>query len=250
MVGGISNRAFGSIFASDVPTSTVKEIKEMRAKKRCKPTMEHSQTLSCQMGLDSNVLNFDGASTSFSSYRGEERSNVLNFDCASNNEVEFNQMKFNLSNFLMADDMNLMNEMNVNHDASELKSYMFNFFQDVLPLEQLNKGCDDVSPSAEITTCVWNESPKSSSQNSNQLYNGDNNVVFPLTGITSCVLREPPSSNQISIQLQGNERFSNGEASNRFMEDNMSKASTSTATDPASLLEFDMDLIEAMFGTR
>ncbi|PNX74607.1 hypothetical protein L195_g030532, partial [Trifolium pratense] len=66
----------------------------------------------------------------------EHDNNVLNFDCASDNEVEFNQMKSNLSNFLMADDMNLLNEMNVNHDGSELKSYMFNFFQDVLPLEQ------------------------------------------------------------------------------------------------------------------
>nr|QSD99580.1 MYB family transcription factor [Melilotus albus] len=49
-------------------------------------------------------------------------------------------------------------------------------------------------------------------------------------------------------ELQGNESFSNEKPSNRFLGDEVSKASTSS-THLASQLEFDMAIIEAWFGT-
>jgi hypothetical protein len=175
MAGGICNRALKSKFASDIPMPMVKEIKAMRAaKKLCKPTSDNSQALSYQMEHDNNVLNFGGASSSYSSspsFNGLQFGNYQNhcsvrshnlqnldvggfgfnnvsdvrgnntseFQVASNNEgnvyeniefqqqkldknvteneqndnvgtsineVAFNQMTSNLSNFLMADDMN------------------------------------------------------------------------------------------------------------------------------------------------
>ncbi|KAK2400039.1 hypothetical protein QL285_049774 [Trifolium repens] len=126
----------------------------------------------------------------------------------STNAVEFNQMEFDISNFSMADDMELLNKMNENNDASAfLKSDLINSIQDVQPLDQLYNGGGDAS----------------------------------LVGNISCVLNESPISvNQNSMQLQGNEQFSNG----MLMGDKVFNASTS-ASNPKS----DMDLFEAVFGT-
>ncbi|PNY11755.1 two-component response regulator ARR2-like protein [Trifolium pratense] len=176
--------------------------------------------------LDGNDMEFDNGATSM-------------------NEIESNQMEFNISNYLMADDMNLLNEMNENHDASDFfKSNLFNSFQDVQPHDKLYKGADGIYPLTGITPCVLNESLESSNKNFNQLDNGGDDMS-PSSGITSCVLTEfPISLPQYSNQLQGTEGFSNGEPYDKFMGEKLSTENTST-THP----EFDMDLIEALFGT-
>ncbi|KAI5444570.1 hypothetical protein KIW84_013001 [Lathyrus oleraceus] len=102
------------------------------------------------------------------------------------NNSEFKRMEFNISDSLITNDKNLLN--------------------------QPYKSGDDISPPAETTSCVLNESSTNSDQNSNK--------------------------------LQVHEGFSNGEPYDRFMEENVSKTSTSTI-DP----ELNMDLIETLFGT-
>ncbi|GAU41766.1 hypothetical protein TSUD_13670 [Trifolium subterraneum] len=164
----------------------------------------------------------------------------------STNVAEFNQMGFNNSNFSLAYDMDLLNKMNENNDASAfLQSDLINSIQDVQPLDQLYNGGGDTSLIGN-TSCVLNEySPISVNQNSMQLYLGGDVISSPAE-INSCMLNESPMSlDQNFNQLQGNEQFSNGDLYDIFMVDKMSEASTSATTNP----KMDMDLFEAVFGT-
>ncbi|CAI8593636.1 unnamed protein product [Vicia faba] len=137
---------------------------------------------------------------------GTETMNIRGFSSVGNRVDTTNNNSFGLNN-------NIQNKNIVENEKKYNGSTFINKkrdFNQVVLLNKLYKG-DCISPPAETTSCVLNESSINSDQNSNKL------------------------------QVQG---CSNGEPYGRFIEENVSKTSTSTI-DP----ELNMDLIETLFGT-
>ncbi|CAJ2673928.1 unnamed protein product [Trifolium pratense] len=220
LVGNASQRAFRSRFASNIPTSIIEEIKEMRTNIFEVPTLY--QIGNCYF----NHMN-----------HGEKNWNCKYLNCSNIGSCVLNESPLSVNQNSM--------QMNENNDASAfLKSDLINSIQDVQSLDQLYKGGDDTSLVGN-TSCVLNESPLSVNQTSMQFYKGGDVIASSSAEINSCMLNESPISlDQNSNQLQGYEQYSNEELYDMFVGDKMSEASTS-ATNPKS----DMDLFEAVFGT-
>ncbi|XP_058776164.1 putative two-component response regulator ARR13 [Vicia villosa] len=245
MIGGISQRALRSRFASSLPMSLIKTMQEKRANKFHTPTFENLQTLSYQTENQNNYFNL------FNRFPSRQINNFPYVQKAPNLQYlnQFSLEKSNLEpNIGSNNSIYDQNPIGINSSNSS-------FF----PVKNLlyDGGSSSSSFSSSGGGQGWTTSSTTSSSSfltrdlnfndmslDNKSFKGGNEIS-PQAEITSCRMKELPiSSNESSKKLQGNNGFSNEGSSDRFTRDKESKKSTSTND-----LEFDMDIVEALFGT-
>ncbi|XP_061351533.1 putative two-component response regulator ARR21 [Gastrolobium bilobum] len=133
-------------------------------------------------------------------------------------EIISSQLEDDLSElFLMVDDMQLLNnETEENLDASEFLNF-------------------DFSSSSQVVQSFEQSNSRA----------GDDVIVLPTKDTLNFPNESSTSSDKNSNQMQGNEESGDWEHFDRFLVDNVSSAINST-----SELDWDMDIIEALFGTE
>ncbi|CAK8533683.1 unnamed protein product [Lathyrus sativus] len=245
MTGGISQRALRSTFASNLPVPLIKTMQEKRTNKFHTPTFEYLQTLSYQTENQNNDFNLFNRLPSHQVDNFPYAQQGLNLQYLDQMSLKKSNSETNVGSNNSIYDQNLVGihswnnsfypEKNLLYDGGSSSSNFSSYgggqgwtispttsssnlltrdlnFNDMNLVNKLFKGGDDISPQAEITSYVINESPI--------------------------------NSNESSKKLQENNGISNEGSCDRFTWKKDSKESTSTND-----LEFDMDVIEALFGT-
>ncbi|CAI8594431.1 unnamed protein product [Vicia faba] len=246
ITGGMSQRALRSTFALSLPMPLLRTMQEKSRNKFHTPTFEYSQTLSYPIENQDNDFNLFNR---FPSHQVDHFPYVQqgpNLRYLDQIRLENSNLEKNSGSNNSIYDQNLIGINSLDNSFYPEKNLLY------------DGGFSSSSFSSYGGGQGWTTSPTTSSSriltrdlnfNDMNLTNksfkgGDEIEIPPQAEITSCVMNESPiNSNKSSKKLQGNKGFSNERSCDRFTGDKDSKEGVTTNDK-----EFDMDIVEALFG--